>query len=295
MQKKSERVPNLTERDAGELENYRPKLPITMVTWIIKRLWAEGYKQGEISRLTGTKKDYVKKYTACFSRALRPSPIRINDPENTEKEVQYEPKKQPKIKEPKKRKSLTVNFATPITKKMQREYMKRASGEGINAPKGAKLIPLTKGYFAFVSDADFIELSQHKWSVVFCRHTNYAIRYDRQTKRRIWMHRQILKLSDRNVLTDHRNGNGLDNRRENIRPCSAKENARNQRLSKRNTSGFKGVSWKDADLRWQAKIRFEGKYIHLGHFISVIDAAKAYNEAAKKYHGEFANINKLPE
>lgn len=75
MQKKSERVPELTRRDCGELANYNPKLPVTAVTWIIKSLWAGGYKQGYIAKVTGQKKDYVKKYTACFSRALTPSPI----------------------------------------------------------------------------------------------------------------------------------------------------------------------------------------------------------------------------
>lgn len=88
MQKKSERVPELTRRDCGELAANKPRLPVTALTWTLKRLWAEGHKQGHIAKVTGAKKDYVKKYTACFSRALKPSPIGANELQNAEKEVQ---------------------------------------------------------------------------------------------------------------------------------------------------------------------------------------------------------------
>ena len=71
------RASELTERDCGELKNYKPRIYITPLTWEIKRLWSEGYKQGQIAKMTGAKKDYVKKATACFSRALTPSPTAI--------------------------------------------------------------------------------------------------------------------------------------------------------------------------------------------------------------------------
>jgi len=79
------RTPELTERDAGELAAYNPPIPITPLTWELKRLWAEGVKQGQMAKMTGQKKDYVKKHTACFSRALNPSPLCIGEGQNTEK------------------------------------------------------------------------------------------------------------------------------------------------------------------------------------------------------------------
>lgn len=82
------RAAELTERDAGELKNYKPRIYITPLTWELKRLWAEGYKQGQIAKMTGTKKDYVKKATACFSRALNVPYPEFGEGQNPEKEVQ---------------------------------------------------------------------------------------------------------------------------------------------------------------------------------------------------------------
>lgn len=71
----TERTPELTRRDCGELENYNPRIYVTALTWELKRLWAQGYRQGQIAKMTGQKIDYVKKHTACFSRALNaPTP-----------------------------------------------------------------------------------------------------------------------------------------------------------------------------------------------------------------------------
>lgn len=69
-----DRVPELTKRDAGELATNKPPLPQSPLTWELKRLWSLGYRQGQIAKMTGQKIDYVKKHTACFSRALRTSP-----------------------------------------------------------------------------------------------------------------------------------------------------------------------------------------------------------------------------
>ncbi len=89
MQEKSNfRTPELTERDAGELEKYKPRIYITPLIWEVKRLWAEGHRQGQIAKMTATKKDYVKKITACFSRALKPSPTVFGEGQNHEKGVQ---------------------------------------------------------------------------------------------------------------------------------------------------------------------------------------------------------------
>jgi len=72
---KSEPVPYLTRRDAGELENNWPKLPVGELAHILKAYWFEGMKQGQMAKATGKSKSYIKMFTACFSRALNPSPI----------------------------------------------------------------------------------------------------------------------------------------------------------------------------------------------------------------------------
>lgn len=111
---KSAPVPYLTRRDAGELENYRPKLPRGELAHILKAYWYEGKKQGEMAFLTGKSVSYIKMFTACFSRALTPSPIGGESGREPGKEVQYTEKKQPKKPTLKNRKSLTVNFHAPI-------------------------------------------------------------------------------------------------------------------------------------------------------------------------------------
>jgi hypothetical protein len=87
--------------------------------------------------------------------------------------------------------------------------------------------------------------------------------------------------------TDHINGNCLDNRRGNLRVCTQAENKRNLSLSKRNSSGFKGVYWSKERNKWH--VRAGSK--HIGRYNNIIDAAKAYNQAAISMFGEYAKLN----
>ena len=91
---------------------------------------------------------------------------------------------------------------------------------------------------------------------------------------------------------DHENQNGLDNRRTNLREASKAENNRNRRkIAGRGSSIYKGVMWYKDRRKWYASIEVNGQKIFLGYFDSEIEAAKAYDEAAKIYHGGFASLN----
>lgn len=94
-------------------------------------------------------------------------------------------------------------------------------------------------------------------------------------------------------LMDHKNTNKLDNRRLNLRECTLESNNQNRNLSKANTSGFKGVYYKKKVKSWWAYISAYGVRMSLGQYKTAKEAALAYNNAAIKYHGKFANLNKL--
>lgn len=154
-----------------------------------------------------------------------------------------------------------------------------------------KRIPLTKGYFALVDDDDFIALRGFKWYAVVPPkgHTVYAARTvylggGRNTS--VYMHCSILGVTG----VDHKDSNGLNNQRYNLRPASQSQNLANQRKT-RGVSRFKGVVWVKARNRWQAQISVQGKRKFLGRFDCETDAAIAYNDAASKAFGEYARLN----
>lgn len=155
-----------------------------------------------------------------------------------------------------------------------------------------KKIKLTQGQVAIVDDNDYEWLSQWKW-YAHKRSENiyYAARRETRNGKRamVAMHREIIKTPE-GMHTDHMNGNGLDNRRQNLRICTNRENRWNQRKQKQTSSKYKGVSWRKAEEKWRAQIGYDGKRIHLGYFDKEEDAHQAYCKAAKRFHGEFARF-----
>ena len=158
-----------------------------------------------------------------------------------------------------------------------------------------KTIYLTRGDKAIIDDEDFERISQYNWHTEKYGNVCYAIRHKTiSPKKSVWvaMHREILNISDSQMQVDHINHNGLDNRKVNLRLCTKTENTRYQQKSNRHTSSkFKGVCMVRGTKKWRVQIKVKGKTIWLGWFVSEIDAAKAYDEAAKKHFGEFACCN----
>lgn len=150
-------------------------------------------------------------------------------------------------------------------------------------------LKLSQNKYAVVDDIFYDYLNKWKWYF----NGRYAVRTPLKNRgaKVIRMHRIIMKAPD-GLEVDHINGNRLDNRISNLRLCTHAENGKNQSLSRRNTTGYKGVKQASPN-RWQARIRVDGELLHLGLFKTKYEAAKAYNEAALRYHGRFANLNEL--
>jgi hypothetical protein len=114
------------------------------------------------------------------------------------------------------------------------------------------------------------------------------------SKKVLHMHQIILEVPE-GMIIDHINHDGMDNRSANLRAATRAQNSRNRKKFPRKCSSkYKGVYLHKSSLKWQARIMLEKKRRNLGYFNNEIDAAKAYDEAAKKYHGEFACLN-FPE
>jgi len=140
-----------------------------------------------------------------------------------------------------------------------------------------KTIELTKGKFTMVDDDDFEELNQHKWYANKMGNILYAVRNIETPKRaKIYMHRSIMNTPN-GLQTDHINGNGLDNRKENLRAVTARQNTQNKHTNK--SSIYAGVNWSKVAQKWHARICIKGSRKHLGYFKTEIDAYNSYLKA----------------
>jgi HNH endonuclease len=154
-----------------------------------------------------------------------------------------------------------------------------------------KEILLTQGKVALVDASDFEWLSQWNWYAARFRGQFYAQRHRLVSETGpavVQMQRALLPGTS---LVDHRDGDGLNNRRSNLRPASRSQNKQNQSKHRRASSQYKGVCWHKGHKAWAASIRTGGRLIHLGYFLVEVDAAKAYDAGAKEYFVEFARVN----
>ena len=169
--------------------------------------------------------------------------------------------------------------------------------DSVSFPSGAtmKQIQLAnnKG-FALIDDEDFILISGYNLYLAERKPCFYVIcakQINKKTKH-IYLHRLIMN-AQRGQQIDHRDGNGLNCQKSNLRFCTQLQNTMNQRKTK-GTSRYKGVSWHKQTKKWRAAIMLHRKQHHLGCFVDEIDAAKAYDKAARELFGEFALCN-FPE
>jgi hypothetical protein len=150
-------------------------------------------------------------------------------------------------------------------------------------------IPLTRGKVALVDAEDYESLAGYRWHAAPKGGTWYAERAGRLSEggpRTVCMHRVILSAPP-GLMVDHIDGDGLNNRRSNLRLATHAQNGQNQRRSRANASGFKGVSWSSRVGRWQAAIRIAGRKVFLGYYGTPEEAHTAYSAAVEKFHGEF--------
>lgn len=165
------------------------------------------------------------------------------------------------------------------------EMIKRA----IRIEGDVALVPLTRSREAVIDASDAGMLSNWNWCFRAGPRGGYAGRGQIIEGRRhiVYMHRAILGAPG-HLHVDHINGDGLDNRRANLRTATLAQNRWNEGVRKNNLSGFKGVSFVAAKAKWRAEINASGRKHHLGYFATAEDAGAAYAAAAKELHADFA-------
>lgn len=152
---------------------------------------------------------------------------------------------------------------------------------------GCSFVMLGNGKFSLIDREDEQWVKEHLWHCH--RPREYAVRFEGRSM--LYLHRILMGLPQgRLPEVDHINGDGLDNRKCNLRLCSQEQNAANSRNIRQNkTSRYKGVRL--AKGKWSARLKTKGKHIHLGAFMSERQAAMAYDDCARKTWGEFARTN----
>jgi HNH endonuclease len=152
-----------------------------------------------------------------------------------------------------------------------------------------KQIPLTQGKVALVDDADFLHLNQWNWYTHNSRGKWYAARTARKLPGgRIFMHNEIMQPPP-GMEIDHKDGDGLNDQRYNLRHATHAQNSANRKTRSDNTSGYRGVARHGRG--WVAQLMVNGKPVLNKKFYDIEEAARAYDKAADQHLGEFAVLN----
>lgn len=155
------------------------------------------------------------------------------------------------------------------------------------------LIGLAYNRHCVVDIGDLRKLAMERWRIMRPGTDRaYAMRHEGRGA--VYMHREIIGAKDGEEV-DHINGDGLDNRRANLRICTRRQNNYNTRKRDGKSSKYKGVCWSLDHKKWRANITdIAGRQVFLGYFDSEVEAAKAYDEQAKVLYGDFARMNLPP-
>lgn len=155
--------------------------------------------------------------------------------------------------------------------------------------------PLSKGGVALVDAEDVDRLMEFTWFwwKPKSSRTPYAVRPLDGSPGGVYMHRFILGLPPRRPQVDHRDTDGLNNQKSNLRTCTDGQNKHNLGMREANTSGFKGVTFHVGAGKYMAQIRVNGRHLYLGLYQSAIDAAKVYDSKAIESFGEYARTNRM--
>jgi len=162
---------------------------------------------------------------------------------------------------------------------------------------GTRTITLSSGDTVFYDADDQHKIDAHTWRLehktskkyVVCTTHTKMINGKRKT-RHLYLHRVIMNLDKSSLRVDHINGNGLDNRKANLRLATQAQNCQNC-IGRKGTSRYKGVSFDKSTGKWVAQIQVNKRKQHLGSFVDEIDAARRYDKAAVECFGEFAKTN----
>ena len=158
-----------------------------------------------------------------------------------------------------------------------------------------RTIQLTQGYEAIIDDEDYEAVSKHKWCAIVKRgghvYATTNMIWRSQNRRTVAMHQFIIAPPPRTPV-DHRDRDTLNNRRSNLRVCTSGQNAANSKLYKNKTgSRFKGVRRNPKTGLWRSEIQAQNKVHWVGSFDCDVEAALAFDDAARHHHGEFASTN----
>lgn len=160
-----------------------------------------------------------------------------------------------------------------------------------------KNIDISRNQKTIIDDEDYDLVSQYKWFAVPRNGTYYVRRVMKIDgyRQNVYLHRFILGNGDHygDYVCDHINGNPLDNRRSNLRKIDTSRNCSNQKLSTKNSSGYKGVSFDKRYNNWLARIGYHGKILYIGSFKDKKNAALAYDKRAVELFGECARTNRM--
>ena len=155
-----------------------------------------------------------------------------------------------------------------------------------------------KGYNVQIDDEDWDRVKGNTWYVdkdAIQKKRVYYFRsdvYNQGKKTHIFLHRVIMScIKGDGICVDHINHNTLDCRKSNLRLATYSQNGCNKPMMHYNTAGYKGVGWASRECKWRARITVDKKETHIGYFMDVVEAARAYDKMALELHGEFAYTN----